>query len=74
MCPIFGEYYIKQDYIEHKLNERLMVVIIELLSVLEIIGVNFDYELTISNLISYSDSFAFLNKSTNTRNSYKLAS
>ncbi len=65
---------LKQDYIEHKLNERLMVVIIELLSVLEIIGVNFDYELTISNLISYSDSFAFLNKSTNTRNSYKLAS
>ena len=39
-----------------------MVVIIELLSVLEIIGVNFDYELTISKLISYSDSFAFLNK------------
>ena len=65
---------VKQDYIEHKLNERIMVVIIELLSVLEIIGVNFDYELTISNLISYSDSFSFLNKSTNTRNSYKLVS
>lgn len=65
---------VKQEYLEHKLNERLMLVIIELLSVLEIIGVDFDYELTISNLISYSDSLAFLNNSTNTRNSYKLAS
>ncbi len=65
---------VKQDYIEHKLNERLMLVIIELLSVLEIIGVDFDYKLTISNLISYSDSLALLNNSTITRNSYKLAS
>ena len=65
---------LKQEYIEHKLNERLMLVIIELLSVLEIIGVNFDYELTISNLISYSDSLSFLSKSTNSGNSYKLAS
>ena len=65
---------LKQDYIEHKLNERLMLVIVELLSVLEIIGVTFDYEITISNLISYSDSLGFLNHSKNTENSYKLAS
>ena len=50
---------LKQDYIEHKLNERLMSVIIEILVVLDFLGVEFDYEVTISNLISYSGKFMF---------------
>jgi len=65
---------VKQEYIENKLNERLLLVIVELLSVLEIIGVSFDYELTISSLLKYSDSLGFLQNSTNIKNSYKLAS
>ena len=65
---------VKQEYIEHKLNERIMLVIIELLAVLEILEVDFDYELTVSKLISFSDSFAFLIKSTNIESSYSLAS
>ena len=35
---------IKQDYIEHKLDERLMSAIIDLLIVLDFLGVVFDYE------------------------------
>ncbi len=64
---------LKQDYIEHKLNERLMSVIIEILIVLDYLGVEFNYELTISNLISYSDKFNFLKNIQNKTNICKLA-
>ncbi len=64
---------LKQDYIEHKLNERLMSVIIEILIVLDYLGVEFNYELTISNLISYSDKFNFLKNTQNKTNICKLA-
>lgn len=47
---------IKQDYIEHNLNERLLLTIIEILSVLELIIGNIDFEETIGKLILYSDS------------------
>jgi len=51
---------IKHDYIKHKLNERILLVIVEILAVLDLLigGVNF--EETISKLIYYSDQFAFL--------------
>lgn len=65
---------IKQDYIEYKLNERIMMVILQLLAVLEILGVAFDYELTISKLISYLDDFNLPQSWHNKPNSYKLAS
>ncbi len=65
---------IKQDYIEHKLNERLMSVIIEILLVLDFLGVEFNFETTISNLKSYSDKFSFLKSTENMPNIYKLAS
>lgn len=45
---------VKQDYIEHKLNERIWNLIFDILSVLEILGVTFDYEETVSKLISYN--------------------
>ena len=51
---------IKQDYIEHNLNERLLMAIIEILSVLELIIGNIDFEETIGKLILYSDSLSFL--------------
>ena len=52
---------IKQDYIEHNLNERLLLAIIEILSILELIIGNIDFEETIGKLILYSDSLSFLN-------------
>ena len=52
---------IKQDYIEHNLNERLLLAIIEIISVLEFIIGNIDFEETIGKLILYSDSLGFLN-------------
>ena len=65
---------VKQDYIQYKLNERLMSVIIEVLLVLDFLGVEFDYEITISNLITYSDKFNFLKNDDNRLNICKLAS
>ena len=65
---------VKQDYIEYKFNERIMQVIIQLLAVLEILGVEFDYELTISNLISYTDNFNLLKEESSLINNCKLAS
>ena len=59
---------IKQDYIEHKLNERILSIIIEILIVLDFLGVDFDYEETISKLISYSDNanlWGYAKKSSN---------
>jgi len=64
---------IKQDYIEHKLNERLMSVIIEILLVLDFLGVEFNFETIISNLICYSENFSFLENATGISNVCKLA-
>lgn len=64
---------IKQDYIEHNLNERLLLAIIEILSVLELIIGNIDFEETIGKLILYSDSLGFLNNIQIPINSTKLA-
>lgn len=51
---------IKQDYIEHKLNERLLLAIIEILAVLDFFTGGIDIEETISKLICYSDTLSFL--------------
>ncbi len=51
---------IKQDFIEHKLDDRIMLAIIELIAVLEFLIEDFDFELTISKLIHYSEKFEFL--------------
>ena len=64
---------IKQDYIEHNLNERLLLAIIEILSVLELIIGNIDFEETIGKLILYSDSLGFLSDMQIPINSTKLA-
>ncbi|MEA1893115.1 MAG: transposase [Campylobacterota bacterium] len=63
---------VKQDYIEHKLDERLLSAIIDILIVLEFLGVEFNYETTISNLISYSEKFNFLKNIEKTPKDCKL--
>jgi len=55
---------IKQDYIEHKLNERLLSAISEILSVLELITDHIDFNEIIHKLILNSDFLAFLNIAT----------
>jgi len=68
---------LKQDYIEHKLNERILSVIIEILLVLDFLdflGVVFDYEETISKLMNYTDNFTFFENKENSLNFCKLAS
>ncbi len=64
---------IKQDYIQHTLNERILLAIIEILSVLELIIGTIDFEETIGKLILYSDSLSFLNNKENSINLAKLA-
>lgn len=64
---------LKQDYIEHKLDERLLSAIIDILIVLDFLGVSFDYEITISKLISYSEKFNFLKSLEKMPNNCKLA-
>ena len=63
----------KQDFIEHKLNERLMIAIIEILAVLDLLTDDIDFEETISKLIRYSDTFSFLQNDENYVNISKLA-
>ncbi len=46
---------VKQDYIEHKLDQRILQVIIEILLVLDFLGVDFDYEQIISKLVGYTE-------------------
>ena len=52
---------IKQDIIEHKLNERIIAVISEIITVLDFLVDGLDLELTLRKLIQYSDQFTFLN-------------
>ena len=64
---------IKQDYIEHKLNERLLLAIIEILAVLDLLTTGIDLEETISKLICYSDTLSFLRNDEDFVNITKLA-
>jgi len=64
---------IKQDYIEHKLNERLLSAIIEILAVLDLLTGGVDIEETISKLICYSDTLSFLRNDGDYTNITKLA-
>jgi len=64
---------IKQDIIENKLNERIIAVISEILTVLDYFVEGLDLELTIRKLIQYSDQFTFLNKLDHSNNQCKSA-
>ena len=52
---------VKQNIIEHKLNERIIAVISEIITVLDFLVDGLDLELTLRKLIQYSDQFTFLN-------------
>ena len=64
---------VKQDFIEHKLDERIMIALIELIAVLDFLIENFDIEITISKLIRYNEKFDFLRKIQQNENLCKLA-
>ncbi len=49
----------KQDFIEHKLDDRIMLAIVELIAVLEFLIGDFDIEATISKLIYYNEKIDF---------------
>ena len=51
---------VKQDFIEHKLDDRIMLAIVELMAVLEYLIEDFDMETTIRKLICYNDKFEYL--------------
>jgi hypothetical protein len=63
---------VKQDIIEHKLNERIIAVISEILIVLDFLIDGLDLEETLSKLIYHSDKFTFLMNLENNKQSYKL--
>ena len=65
---------IKQDFIEHKLDDRIMLAIVEIIAILEFIIEDFDMETTISKLISYNEKFAFLIDIKQNENICRLAS
>ena len=63
---------VKQDYIEHKLNERILSIIMEILIVLDFLGVDFDYVETISKLVSYTNYSSLLGNAIKSSNICKL--
>ncbi|MCP4269951.1 MAG: transposase [Candidatus Brocadiaceae bacterium] len=53
---------IKQDYIEHKLNIRILAVINQIMTILERITCNIDFEMIARELINNSSEFLFLSE------------
>lgn len=51
---------LKQQYIKHKLNQRILSIVIQIMAVLELIVDNLDIELTISKIVANIDDFNFL--------------
>jgi hypothetical protein len=64
---------VKQDFIEHKLNERILAVITEILNVLELFIVNIDFNEVIEKLMVNSEILGFLNKTSEQEDFSKLA-
>ncbi len=56
---------ISQSFIEHKLDERLLSAIIELLAILDLLIDGVNMEETICKLIYYSDNFSFVKNNQN---------
>lgn len=64
---------IKQDYQEHKLNQRLLLAIVDILEILDLLIEDIDINSMARKLILYSESLSFLNNSVNLSNNSKLA-
>jgi hypothetical protein len=56
---------IKQDYIEHTLNKRLMLVIAEILVVLDLLVDDIDFNEIAKKIASHGDLFSFNYKQSN---------
>ena len=68
---IFKE--LKQDYVEHKLNKRLLLAIVDVLEVLELLIEDIDINSIARRLVLYSESLSFLTNPPNPANNSKLA-
>jgi len=64
---------IKQQYIEHKLNKRLLLAIVEILEVLDLLVEDIDINSIARRLVLYSESLSFLTNPPNPANYSKLA-
>ncbi len=62
---------LKQEYIEHKLNEKILMAIVEILAVLNFLITDFDFDDTLSKLIDYADDNQLINNIQNMLNIYK---
>ncbi len=72
MGSLFND--LQEQYIQNKLNERIMQVIIDFLNVLELFGVSIDVDVIIRKLIVYSDVIEENGKLAKSLNICKLAS
>jgi len=52
---------LKQDYVEHKLNKRLLLAIVDILEVLDLLVKDIDINSIARRLVLYSESLSFLN-------------
>lgn len=64
---------LKQDYLEHKLNKRLLLAIVDILEVLELLVEDIDINSIARRLVLYSESLSFLTNTPDTANNSKLA-
>ncbi len=64
---------IKQDIIEHKLNQRIIAVVSEILIVLDLIVDGLYLEEKLKKIIHYSDQFTFLKNMQGNQSLCKLA-
>jgi len=64
---------IKQQYIEHKLNKRMLLTIVEILEVLDLLVEDMDINSIARRLVLFSESLSFLSNPPNPANYSKLA-
>jgi len=62
---------LKQEYVEQKLNERILMAIVEILAVLDFLIKDFDFDDTLTKLIDYADDPQFIKNIQNMINLYK---
>jgi len=64
---------LKQDYVEHKLNKRLLLAIVDILEVLDLLVKDIDINSIARRLVLYSESLSFLTNPPHPANNSKLA-
>ena len=64
---------VERQFIEHKVNERILALIGQILNVLELIVGNIDFIEVMDALIQNSDAFSFLERPPNYKHTYKVA-